>query len=267
MDFKKFFKKSEPKSEPKISETAQGLINYLGCDYVHIPKGTELSEVNRVYDELFEKRTEGGYTPIIFGIDEYIMENVDGYIELLERDNRSTDIQKEILAAEPIDAEKWFRDELSWWKEEIGDGWDGVIGEIENGEECNELHGMLDHDLGLKHINEKKSLECVIAKIPVTNPWEIFAWFPLGGWNECPRPEDMFWIGKYWYEKYGAIPAVMTHDVLEFKAGSVKDKTAALDLALEQFAFCQDIVFQGVETIGRLADSLTKSSTWFFWWD
>lgn len=253
-------KKKEPEKENGISETAQGIIDYLGCDYVHIPKGTELSEVNRVYDELFDKRTEGGYTPIIFGIDEYIMENVDGYIELLEQNNRSTDIKKEIFSAPEIDAEKWLRDNLTYWKEEIGDGWDGVIGEIENGEECNELHGMRDFDTG-------KSLECVIAKIPVTNPWEIFAWFPLGGWNDCPHPEDMFWIGKYWYEKYGAIPALMTHDVLEFKASPINDRTEAMELALEQFAFCQDIVFQGVETIGRLADSLTKSSTWFFWWD
>ena len=40
-----------------------------------------------------------------------------------------------------------------------------------------------------------------------------------------------------------------------------------LDLALEQYAYCNDIVDQGVETVGRLADGLAKSSYWYFWWD
>lgn len=120
---------------------------------------------------------------------------------------------------------------------------------------------------GFLNFETRKSWECVLAKIPVKNPWEIFAWFPFGGWNECPAPEEMLWIGKYWYEKYGAVPAVMTRDVLEFSAHPIRDKSAAMGLALEQFAFCSDIVFQGVDTIGCLADSLTESSVWYFWWD
>lgn len=234
-----------------ISEKAQKITNYLGCEYVHIPKGTELLEVNEIYEELFAKRTEGGYTPIIFGIEDYM--ELDG-------SSRSTDLQKEVFAAPEIDAKKWFDDALENEKEEMSEYWDELIGEVEDGEEMNGFSGMRDFHTG-------KSLECVIAKIPVTNPWEIFAWFPFGGWNACPNPEEMFWIGKYWYEKYGAIPALMTHDVLEFKASPIKDKTAAMELALEQYMFCTDIVDQGVETVGRLADILTKSSTWYFWWD
>ena len=26
----------------------------------------------------------------------------------------------------------------------------------------------------------------ILAKIPVKNPWEIFAYLPFGNWNECP---------------------------------------------------------------------------------
>ncbi len=28
------------------------------------------------------------------------------------------------------------------------------------------------------------------------------------GWNECPDPVDMIAVCKYWYEKFGAVPAV-----------------------------------------------------------
>ena len=38
-------------------------------------------------------------------------------------------------------------------------------------------------------------------------------------------------------------------------------------LALEQYAFCPDIVEQGCGTIGYLADTLAKSNKWYFWWD
>lgn len=233
----------------EISKAAQSVIDYLGCECVHIPKGAELLEVNETYDELFAKRD--GYIPIIFGI-EHPME--------FDSDQHSADLQKEVFAAPHIDAEKWFGDVIKRYKDDYGDDWNDVVGDMEDGEAMHGFSGIMDFGTG-------KSMECVIAKIPVKNPWEIFAWFPFGGWNECPMPEEMLWIGKYWYEKFGAIPALMTRDVLEFKASPVMDKKAAMDLAIEHFAFCSDIVFQGVETIGRLADSLTMSTTWYFWWD
>lgn len=75
------------------------------------------------------------------------------------------------------------------------------------------------------------------------------------------------WIAKYWYEKFGAVPAVMTSDVLEFAALPVKDEKTAAMLALQQYAFCSDIVDQGIGTIGALAGMLMGASSWYFWWD
>ena len=60
---------------------------------------------------------------------------------------------------------------------------------------------------------------------------------------------------------------IYSHDTLEFAALPVKDKSAALGLALEQFAFCGDIIYQGTDTVGRLAGILMQSSVWYFWWD
>ena len=56
----------------------------------------------------------------------------------------------------------------------------------------------------------------ILAKIPVKNPWEIFAYLPFGGWNECPNTPELMAVTKYWFEKYGAVPAAMSHDELEF---------------------------------------------------
>ena len=53
------------------------------------------------------------------------------------------------------------------------------------------------------------------SKIPVKNPWEIFAYLPFGNWNECPDTQDLMAVAKYWFEQHGAIPAAMSHDELE----------------------------------------------------
>ena len=90
---------------------------------------------------------------------------------------------------------------------------------------------------------------------------------PFGGWNECPLPEDHIAVAKYWYEKYGAVPAVITEDVLEFSVPAPVKREEAQALAWEQYLYCADIVVQGCESIGLLADILSKSTTWFFWWD
>ncbi len=47
----------------------------------------------------------------------------------------------------------------------------------------NKLSGFLD-------FSTKKSMELILAKIPTEKPWEIFAWVPFGGWNECPDIVD-----------------------------------------------------------------------------
>ena len=128
------------------------------------------------------------------------------------------------------------------------------------GDKIDKLSGFVD-------FGTKKAAEVVIAKIPTENPWEVFAWLPFGGWNECPEPEIMMAVGKYWFQKFGAVPAVISHDILEFVAQPLRDRSAAVGLALEQYAFCNDIIDQGCQEVCILADMLAKSSVWFFWWD
>ena len=53
----------------------------------------------------------------------------------------------------------------------------------------------------------------------------------------------------------------------EFVAQPLRDRSAAVGLALEQYAFCNDIIDQGCQEVCILADMLAKSSVWFFWWD
>mgnify|MGYP001163098684 CR=1 FL=1 len=84
----------------------------------------------------------------------------------------------------------------------------------------------------------------ILAKIPVKNPWEIFAYLPFGNWNECPDTPDLMAVAKYWFEQHGAIPAAMSHDELEFLLPAPVSQEQAMEVATEQYGFCPDIVDQ-----------------------
>lgn len=254
-------KKNMPENAGGISEFAQQMMEMLGCPCKHFPKGSDPQKIINAYDDTFAKREMGGYTPMIIACDHIVL------LDIIEENATTAEELKayhdKLLVSQQFDVQKWFTERLAYWKDEMGESWNETVSDIacENGDISKSLSGFMDFG------KPRESEECILALIPTNEPWEVFAWLPFGGWNECPMPEEMLWIAKYWYERYGAIPAVMSHDVVEFSAPPIKDKDTALGLALEQFAFCQDIVFQGVDTIGRLAGGLTQSSVWFFWWD
>ena len=109
----------------------------------------------------------------------------------------------------------------------------------------------------------------ILAKIPVKNPWEIFAYLPFGNRNECPGTEDLMAVAKYWFEQYSAVPGAMSHDELEFDLPAPVAEDRAMDVAVEQYGFCPDVIDQGPKdaTVGTLADVLQQSTVWYFWWD
>lgn len=140
-------------------------------------------------------------------------------------------------------------------------GWPAkeVLGPVEGSEPADLFLGISDF--------QGKTIPLVLAELPVRHPWEVFACVPFGGWNACPRGEEQMAVAKYWYEKYGAVPAVITRDVLEYDLPAPVRREQAMELAMEQYAFCPDIVDQGCESVGYLADSVATSTKWYFWWD
>lgn len=253
------FGKKKEKPAGSISQFAQAVMDMLGCPCEHFPKGSSIEVIMSAYNEAFAKREMGGYTPLIIVADDTLIEVIGEFANT--RDELRINHDK-LLNSEQIDAHKWFVERLGLDKESYGDDWKEIVGNIEKNPA-----DAINVFLGIEAYGTNKSEECILAMIPTENPWEVFAWLPFGGWNECPMPEEILWIAKYWYEKHGAIPAVMTRDILEFRASPIKNEKTAADLALEQFAFCTDIVLQGLDTIGRLAGALMQSSSWYFWWD
>ena len=145
-------------------------------------------------------------------------------------------------------------DDMDWDEE--------ILGEMEGGYDNRRFSSYWNSDNNMTY-------PLILAKIPVKNPWEIFAYLPFGGWNECPNTPKLMAVAKYWFEQHGAVPAAMSHDELEFLLPAPVSEEKAMDAAVELYGFCPDVIDQGPEdaTVGALADVLRQSTVWYFWWD
>lgn len=243
----------------KPGENARMVMEWLGCPCEYFPAGRPVSLIQSSYEDAFAKREIGGYTPVLIVPDDVLVEQLEMTAENEAEGLRS--YRERLLKSELPDARNWFTERLTEMKESYGEYWEQIT------EDSGTPGGRIDKLTGFIDNGNKRSLEVILAKIPTDKPWEVFAWVPIGGWNECPEPEVMMSVARSWYERFHAFPAVITHDILEFAAVPVPDRSAAVGLALEQYAFCNDIIDQGMQEVCVLADTLTQSSVWFFWWD
>lgn len=246
------------------SKNAQTIIDSIGCPCDYFPEGTDENALLAAYNSALESGKNEGYVPVIIQIDKVLAEWLSGEADDLY-DGKS--------------AEEWRKAAIDFavaqTNEELDEWFKQILDELGFSPECDyfECDGEMDFrnvgkdSLNLQDILSGKTAECVLAKIPVDEPWKVFVYVPFGGWNECPSPEIMMAITKRWYESYGAVPAVISHDTLQMTAKPVSDEEKALELAVEQFVFCLDIVFQGIGFIKPLAKLLQNSSVWYFWWD
>lgn len=243
--FDKFKRKKE------MNDCIEDIIARLGCDCWVI----EEKDVNKIMKRYHKALIEGknqGYTPLIIIPTESMAEIVDSEPD---RNYSKEDRETILTKAKDIDVKKLLKRLLDEVMPEVDAD---ITGEFS-------VKGKMNHFLSIEDEIKK---EIIIAKIPTDKPWEAAAWVPMGGFNSCPMPEEQVAIFKYWYEKYGAIPALVTPDIWEFFVENPpKTQEESEFLAWEQFGFCGDIVWQGVGSVNSLAGTLLNSSHWYFWWD
>lgn len=243
-------------------DSTHGIFSYLkgelDCDCRLVKNMKDVSEAMEEYERLLELWKPEGCTPLIIVPGEMLCETID----------EATLSKDEIIeSSKAINASEFLNDRIKQAMPTGGDSDYDIMGEFANRGPItlfNSLINSAECDLDTRAIYEG----IIIAKIPTANPWELAAWMPMGGWNECPAPAEQVAVFKYWYEKYGAIPAVVCEDRWDmYIERPPVTKDAAVGLALEQFGFCGDIVWQGVGKINILASTLMNSKTWYFWWD
>ena len=256
------------------SELAEALMEYLDCECTYFPSMKDDDPIMAAYGYAKRDSAQEGFVPVLIKADdetllECLVMNADpkNDADIYEFDLKTvTEYRKKMLSTPVKDGKAVLEELTGQRKEEAEDDdmdWDEeVLGEMEGGYENNRFSCYWDSGTDMTH-------PLILAKIPVKNPWEIFAYLPFGNWNECPDTPQLMAAAKYWFERYGAVPAAMSHDELEFLLPAPISKKNAMEVALEQYGFCPDIVDQEPEdaTVGALADVLWQSIVWYFWWD
>lgn len=114
-----------------------------------------------------------------------------------------------------------------------------------------------------------KPLETVhIALIPTSDWTEVPAYMRWGGWNACPEPEFHVAALRSWRDRHDVELVGMSFNTLNLivrRPPATREE--ALALAREQYAYCADIIDQGVGTYSALAADLMANDWWYFWWD
>lgn len=107
-----------------------------------------------------------------------------------------------------------------------------------------------------------------IIIVPTDDWTTIPAHFHWGHWNGCPAPEYHVAALRSWRDRFGAELVGLSHDVMNLRVRQKpKTQLEALELAREHYAYCPDIVDQGVGSLSALAASLMAHEWWYFWWD
>jgi hypothetical protein len=107
-----------------------------------------------------------------------------------------------------------------------------------------------------------------IIIVPTDDWTTIPAHFHWGHWNGCPAPEYHVAALRSWRDRFGAELVGLSHDVMNLRVRQKpKTQLEALELAREHYAYCPDIVDQGVGSLSALAAALMAHEWWYFWWD
>ena len=257
------------------SDLAEAMMEYLDCECTYFPSMTDDDPIMSAYNYAKRESVKEGFVPVLIKADDEILweclimnsdPDSDGEDDYAFDPDKVAEYRKKMLSAPVKNSKAVLEEMIGQRKEEAEDDdmdWDEeILGEMEGGYDNRRFSSYWNSDNNMTY-------PLILAKIPVKNPWEIFAYLPFGGWNECPNTPELMAVAKYWFEQHGAVPAAMSHDELEFLLPAPVSEEKAMDAAVELYGFCPDVIDQGPEdaTVGALADVLRQSTVWYFWWD
>lgn len=230
------------------------------CDAQKLDAGMTGTEVTQIYQEAYNDGKENGYTPVIVFLDDTLEDHINF---VFEDGGGSTAYTNSILKSNHSNGKELFEERYAEFEGSYGSEFLAVDDEnldilisMNSGDSKSDFFPAINAHEG----------EAYLVKVPTERPYEIFAWIPFGGWNECPDSETMIAMCKYWYDEYGAVPTMITRDTLSFYLNKpISDEDTAINIAKEQCVFCCDIL--GMGGIEAYVAMTLNGNVWSFWWD
>ncbi len=252
------------------SALAQQMMTFLDCPCTYFSPVKDDEILQKAYKKALQQGKETGFTPVLVKVDDILFDcllmNSDTENEADYDMAQVHRYRQTLLTTVLPDGASYLQNMIQSYQQELAKediDWAEILGEMKDGLSIDSFSCFWEY-------GADATAEVILAQIPTTNPWEIFAWLPMGNWNDCPDALQMMAVAKYWFTAFGAVPAALSHDELEFYMEKpVITEEDAQKLALEQYAFCPDRVEQCEEdgSVGKLADTLRQSNIWYFWWD
>ena len=214
-------------------------------------KTGSFEEVSKKYLTLYKEGKEKGYIPVFLTVDEYLLKTFEISMKNENTDNMIDIFNKNLEKAKNIDPIELFN-------KFIEQSMDKYFTEDDYKFDDRNKNNLKFLTIFNNEGNLKDNV--ILVKIPTTKPYEILAYFGMGS-------EGIATV-KYWYEKYGAVPAAITYDEIEFYVERpVLTFEEAKKLAIEQYAFCYGLLWECYDTLDELASAIYKNVQWYFWWD
>ena len=213
-------------------------------------KVDSFEEASEKYLATYRDGKEEGYTPIFLTVDDYLLKTFKITMANENTDNMMDIFNKNLEKAKNINPIELFN-------KFIEQSMDKYFTEDDYKFDDSNKNNLKFLTIFNNEGNLKDNV--ILVKVPTTKPYEILAYFGMGS-------EGIATV-KYWYEKYGAVPAAITYDEIEFYVERpVQTFEEAKKLAIEQYAFCYGLLWECYDTLDELASAIYKNVHWYFWW-
>ena len=253
--------------EPVYTKSsAEYLIEYADCHYKFFPCGTDVNDLNQKYIYALRYGSEWGYSTVIVPVTPELCRQLcfDSGNRQLSADKLREMRRSAIAASSSLPGTDVLNDEYRHKTSAI----------IRRGLSIDEFEhadysGAMINCFSSFVRNGRTTKDLMIVQVPVEQPWNVFAWFPVGGIDGAPSNEILMAASRHWNQLCGAVPAVLDCGVVEyFVPNGTPSYEAALQIAREQFAICHERVLclTRSHTLSELVDTLTKSCVWYLGW-
>lgn len=242
------------------SKTAKGLIKLVNLPYTYYHSGPYQNIFNDYYLKLKEGK-EKGFTPVMVICDAPLLSYLKEIYSFYEPKKAIKSVKMSKTSGKRILDNLFKRNYLENKKM-----FHFNMKEF-TGKKCKDAGKM--YFSSIYDYYEDGILESIIFEVQSNSPWEALAYFPFYADGYFDNITDTLKIFKYFYEEYGAEPAIIGFNTTELFLPASTPKTKSLDAAKNLFAINENLVNRGTDskTLNELASILEVSNVWTIYYD